>query len=116
MSVLLTEIIILSSFLLFVFFIFQSFVTLIPLIHEHLLYLPFDDLQNHPIFLMFEDKLQELLNNYLNNLLINLTHLPTYIFEILLFSIGLFFSLYESTKDQTLVSNLFSNKNERFLS
>lgn len=99
-SVLLTEIIILSSFLLFVFFIFQSLVTLIPLIHEHLLYLPFDDLQNHPIFLMFEDKLQELLDTILNNLLINLTHLPTYIFEILLFSIGLFFSLYESTKDR----------------
>lgn len=99
-SVLITEIIILSSFLLFVYFIFQSLVTLIPLLHEHLLYLPFDDLQKHPIFLMFEDKFQELLNTILNNLLVNLTHLPTYVFEVLLFSIGLFFSLYESTKDR----------------
>ena len=33
-------------------------------------------------------------------LLINLTHLPSYFFELLLFSMGLFFSLQESMKDR----------------
>ena len=58
------------------------------------------ELQNHPIFLLFEGKFQTLLNNLLNNALLNVTHLPSYFFELFLFSIGLFFSLYESMKDR----------------
>jgi len=87
-------------FLLFVFFIIQSLITLIPLVHEHVMLLPIDELQKHPVFVMFEGKFQEVLNGILTDLLNNVTHLPSYFFEVLLFSIGLFFSLMESTKNR----------------
>ena len=99
-SVVLTEVFILSIFLLFVFFIIQSLITLIPLIHEHIMLLPIDQLQNHPVFVMFEGEFKDVLNELLTNLLNKVTHLPSYFFEVLLFSIGLFFSLMESTKDR----------------
>ena len=40
------------------------------------------------------------MNTFMNNALMNLTHLPSYFFELLLFSMGLFFSLQESMKDR----------------
>lgn len=99
-SVLLTVILILSSFLMILFFLIQTLIDLIPFIHEHVVLLPVMEIQNHPIFTMFEGKFQTLLNKLLNDLLLNVTHLPSYFFEIFLFSIGLFFSLIESIKDR----------------
>ncbi|MEK4486719.1 AI-2E family transporter [Psychrobacillus sp. FSL H8-0484] len=113
-SVLLTEALILTGVLLFLFFIVQTLIDLIPLIHDHVVLLPIDQLQKHPIFLMFEGEFQELLNKLLNNLLINLTHLPSYFFEVFLFSIGLFFSLTESTKDRLWFLVYFPKKSRSF--
>lgn len=114
LSVLLTEALILSGVLLFLFFIVQTLIDLIPLIHDHVVLLPIDQLQKHPIFLMFEGEFQELLSKLLNNLLIYLTHLPSYFFEVLLFSIGLFFSLSESTKDRLWFLVYFPKKARPF--
>lgn len=100
LSVFFTVALILSGISLFLFFIVQALIDLIPLIHEHILLLPVIELQKHPIFLMFEGKFQGLLNKILNDLLLNITHLPSYFFEVFLFSLGLFFSLNESTKDR----------------
>ena len=113
-SVLLTEALILSSLLLFLFFIVQALIDLIPLIHDHIVLLPIDELQKHPIFIMFEGKMQEILNKLLNSLLMNLTHLPSYFFELFLFSIGLFFSLSESTKDRLWFLVYFPKKIRHF--
>lgn len=100
LSVLLTEIIILTGFLLLIFFLVQTLIDLIPIIHHHIVKLPVVELQRHPIFLMFEGKFQTLLNKLMNDLLVYITHLPSYFFELLLFSIGLFFSLQESLKNR----------------
>ena len=99
-SVLLTVVFILSSILLILFVLIQTLIDLIPFIHEHVVLLPVLELQNHPIFMLFEGKFQTLLNKILNDLMLNLTHLPSYFFETFLFSIGLFFSLSESLKDR----------------
>ncbi len=114
LSVLVTELLLLSAFLLFIFFIIQTLITLIPLIHEHLLLLPLDEIQKHPIFVMFEGELQEVLNKILTDLLNNITQLPSYFLEILLFSIGLFFSLIESTKDRLWFLVFFPQKHRLF--
>ncbi|TQR19811.1 AI-2E family transporter [Psychrobacillus vulpis] len=100
LSVLLTEAVILSGVLLLLFFLVQTLIDIIPLIHAHLVKLPVAEIQRHPIFLMFEGKFQTLLNKFMNDLLVYLTHLPSYFFELLLFSMGLFFSLHESLKDR----------------
>ncbi|WP_424513361.1 AI-2E family transporter, partial [Psychrobacillus psychrotolerans] len=100
LSVLLTVILILGSFLVVLFFLIQTFIDLIPFLHEHVVLLPVMELQSHPVFTMFEGKFQTILNKLLNDLLLNVTHLPSYFFEIFLFSIGLFFSLFESIKDR----------------
>ena len=100
LSVFLTELFIVSTVFLFGIFIVQTLINLIPLIHDHVILLPVAEMQNHPIFLLFEGKLQSLMNTFMNNALINLTHLPSYFFELLLFSMGLFFSLQESMKDR----------------
>lgn len=99
-SVLLTETIILCGILLLLFFLVQTLLDLIPLIHAHIVKLPVVELQKHPIFLLFEGKFETLLNKLMNQLLLSLTHLPSYFFELLLFSIGLFFSIHESLKDR----------------
>lgn len=100
LSVLLTVIFILSSFLAILYFLVQTLVDIIPFIHQHIVLIPVVELQNHPIFMLFEGKLQAVLNKLLNDLLLNVTHIPSYFFEIFLFSIGLFFSLIESLKDR----------------
>lgn len=100
LSVFLTELIIVSAVFIFGIFIVQTLINVIPLIHDHVILLPVAEMQNHPIFLLFEGKLQSLMNTFMNNALINLTHLPSYFFELLLFSMGLFFSLQESMKDR----------------
>ncbi|WP_282241398.1 AI-2E family transporter [Psychrobacillus sp. NEAU-3TGS] len=113
-SVLLTEAVILSSFILFLFVIVQALLDILPLIHEHILLLPFVELKQHPIFIFFEGKFQNLLNKLLNDLLLNLTNLPSYFLKFFLFSIGLFFSLYESTKDRLWFLVYFPKKTRNF--
>ncbi|WP_186321399.1 AI-2E family transporter [Bacillus sp. FJAT-22090] len=114
LSVLLTEALILTSFIVFLFIIIQTLIDLIPLIHEHVMLLPFVELQSHPIYIFFEEKVQGLLNKLLNDLLLNLTYLPSYFFELFLFSIGLFFSLYESSKDRLWFLVYFPKKARNF--
>lgn len=114
LSVLLTEALILSSFILFLVVIVQALLDLLPLVHEHVMLLPFVELKEHPIFVFFEGKFQHLLNKVLNDLLLNLTNLPSYFFEVLLFSIGLFFSLYESMKDRHWFLVYFPKKARAF--
>ncbi|WP_277585505.1 AI-2E family transporter [Psychrobacillus antarcticus] len=100
LSVLLTVILILSSFLAIIYFLIQTLINLIPFLHEHVVLLPVMELQNNPIFMLFEGKFQTILNKLLNDLLLNVTHIPSYFFELFLFGIGLFFSLIESVKDR----------------
>ncbi|MFB5088131.1 AI-2E family transporter [Psychrobacillus sp. PGGUH221] len=99
-SVFLTEVFILSGCILLILYLVQTLIDLIPLIHDYIVKLPVVEIQKHPIFLMFEGKFQTLLNKFMNELLIYLTHLPSYFFELFLFIIALFFSLYESGKDR----------------
>ena len=80
LSVLLTVIFILSSFLAILFFLVQTLVDIIPFIHQHIVLIPVVELQNHPIFMLFEGKLQAVLNKLLNDLLLNVTHIPSYFF------------------------------------
>lgn len=114
LSVFFTVALILSGISLFLFFIVQALIDLIPLIHEHILLLPVIELLKHPIFLMFEGKFQGLLNKLLNDLLLNITHLPSYFFEVFLFSLGLFFSLNESMKDRLWFLVYFPKKARTF--
>ncbi|WP_391202521.1 AI-2E family transporter [Psychrobacillus sp. L4] len=100
LSVLLTEFLILSGILLLLFFLVQTLIDLIPLIHSHVVQLPVIELKRLPIFSMFEEEFQTILNNLMNNLLIYITHLPSYFFELFLFSMGLFLSLHESLKNR----------------
>ncbi|MEI4769293.1 AI-2E family transporter [Psychrobacillus sp. FJAT-51614] len=100
LSVFLTEALILSGCILLILYLVQTLIDLIPLIHEYIVKLPVVEIQKHPIFLMFEGKFQTLLNKFMNELLIYFTHLPSYFFELFLFSIALFFSLHESVKDR----------------
>ncbi|WP_313891595.1 AI-2E family transporter [Psychrobacillus sp.] len=100
LSVVFTEIVVISFFLFFLFFLVQTLMELIPVIHEHIILLPVGELQKHPIFLLFEGEFQKILSLLMSDALVYLTHLPSYFFELLLFSIGLFFSLHESMKDR----------------
>ena len=114
LSVLMTEILILAGILFLCIFLLQTLVDLIPMLHEYILKLPVVEIQKHPIFLMFEGKFQSLLNKIMNDLLLSVTHLPSYFFELLLFCIGLFFSLNESFKNRLWFLVYFPQKTRAF--
>jgi predicted PurR-regulated permease PerM len=113
-SVLLTEVLILSGLLLLIFFIIQTLIDLIPLIHYYVVKLPVVELKRLPIFSLFEEEFQTIVNKLMNDLLIYITHLPSYFFELFLFSMGLFLSLHESLKNRFWFLVYFPKKTRLF--